>query len=51
MIGVNKFSTITVECKAFKAPVAMAMENVLVQHQPYMNLPAAKQIEDEGVYP
>lgn len=37
-IGINKYSTITVEVKEFAAPTAMALEEINVKVQQYMNI-------------
>ena len=37
-IGINKYSTITVEVKPFDVPEAMALEDVIIKVQDYMSI-------------
>jgi hypothetical protein len=37
-IGINRYSTITVEVKPFVVPHAMALEDIIVKVQDYMSI-------------
>jgi len=44
-IGINKYSTITVEVKPFDVPVAMALEDIIIKVQDYMSI---KNVNEDG---
>jgi len=44
-IGINKYSTITVEVKPFDVPEAMALEDIIIKVQDYMSI---KNVNEDG---